>query len=136
VINTCLFQLHESSSVTFTDIHLQRILEHIGPFPAHFLAACSRRAEYFNEQGHFFVHSSMLHNNCSLSNILYFFLGSLLRVQKPVPRSIDECLRFYRLLDEAQIAPAAAFIQRCLTIDPDVRPSALELLNDEWLRDV
>ena len=64
------------------------------------------------------------------------FSGSLLRVQELFPRSIDECLRYYRLVDETQIAPAATFIRRCLTIDPNVRPSALELLNDGWLRDV
>jgi len=109
---TPLFQLRASSSVTFTDTHLQRILEHIGPFPSRFLDACSRRSEYFDKR------------------------GSLLRVQKLFPRSIDECLRHYRHLDEAGIAPAAAFIRRCLTIDPDVRPSASELLGDGWLKDV
>jgi serine/threonine-protein kinase SRPK3 len=129
-----LFQLHESSSVTFTDTHLQRILEHIGPFPAHFLAVCSHRAEYFDEKGFFF--GSLI--DARLSNGLYssFFSGLLLRVKKLFPRSIDEFLRYYHLVDEEQIAPAATFIRRCLTIDPDVRPSALELLNDEWLRDV
>jgi serine/threonine-protein kinase SRPK3 len=58
-----------------------------------------------------------------------------LRVRELTPRSIDECLGFYgHLVDRADIAPAAAFIRRCLTIDPDARPTALELLDDEWLR--
>jgi serine/threonine-protein kinase SRPK3 len=73
---------------------------------------------------------------CLTVYIFFLFSGSLLRVQKLFPRSIDECLRYYRFVDEAQIAPAATFIRRCLTIDPNVRPSALELLDDEWLRGV
>ena len=60
--------------------------------------------------------------------------GSLLRVKQLVPLSIDEWLLAYRLMDENDIAPAAAFIRRCLTIDPAARPSALTLLDDEWLR--
>ena len=39
-------------------------------------------------------------------------------------------------MDEKEIAPAATFIRKCLTIDPRARPTALELLDDEWLKDV
>lgn len=33
------------------DVHLQNIVEYLGSFPPQFLEACSRRAEYFNENG-------------------------------------------------------------------------------------
>ena len=50
-------------------------------------------------------------------------------------RSIEDCLRVYRRLNEEDIGPTAVFMRRCLTIDPASRPSALELLEDEWLKD-
>lgn len=51
------------------------------------------------------------------------------------PSSIEDCLRAYKLLDEADIVPAATFMRRCLTIDPTVRATARELLEDGWLKD-
>jgi serine/threonine-protein kinase SRPK3 len=51
LLGTALFQLYESDSVTFGDVHLRRIIEHIGPFPAHFLARCDRRSDFFDAQG-------------------------------------------------------------------------------------
>jgi len=50
-------------------------------------------------------------------------------------RSIDDCLRTYRRLNEEDIGPTAVFTRRCLTIDPASRPTVLELLDDEWLKD-
>lgn len=47
---------------------------------------------------------------------------------------MESCLRAYKVMDEKDIAPAAAFIRKCLTIDPHERPTALELLEDEWLK--
>ena len=52
------------------------------------------------------------------------------------PKAIEICLRAYKVMDEKEITPAAIFIQKCLTIDPRARPTALELLDDEWLKDV
>ena len=49
------------------------------------------------------------------------------------PSEIEECLRPYKVMDEKDIPHAATFIRRCLTIDPRARPTALELLDDEWL---
>ena len=37
-------------------------------------------------------------------------------------------------MDEA--ASAAAFMRRCLTIDPSERPTAVELLEDKWLEGI
>ncbi|KAG0701388.1 hypothetical protein DFH29DRAFT_852589 [Suillus ampliporus] len=92
-------------------IHLRRILEHIGLFPPSFLEGCQRRTDFFDEQG-------------------------TLRAHNLFPNSIESCLRTYRSMDEKVILPAAAFIRRCLTIDPRARPTALELLEDEWLTNV
>jgi serine/threonine-protein kinase SRPK3 len=53
----------------------------------------------------------------------------------PTPDSIETRLRSKGVMDEQDIRPTAAFIRRCLTIDPNQRPTALELLDDEWLKD-
>lgn len=50
-------------------------------------------------------------------------------------RSIDDCLGTYRRLNEEDIGPTAVFMRRCLTIDLASRPTAFELLEDEWLKD-
>lgn len=52
------------------------------------------------------------------------------------PRPIEECIAYYNRVEDKDIGPIAAFMRRCLTIDPSVRPSASELLQDEWLSDV
>jgi len=94
------------------DVHVGRILEHIGPFPGDFLAACSRRAKFFDDQ------------------------GRLLRAPQTQPFSLEEHLRQYNILDEDALLTTSAFMRRCLTIDPNMRPSALELLSDDWLKDI
>jgi serine/threonine-protein kinase SRPK3 len=48
---------------------------------------------------------------------------------------IEQCIRLYGMYEE-DIPEAAAFIRRCLTIDPRIRPSALDLLDDDWLKGV
>lgn len=35
-------------------------------------------------------------------------------------------------MDEQQAGYVAEFIQRCIALDPDDRPSAQDLLQDEW----
>lgn len=104
-----MFQLSESSPISVENLCLQRILEHIGSFPPSFLERCQRRSDFFDEQGS-------------------------LRVHNLIPQTMESCLRAYKVMDEKDIAPAAAFIRKCLTIDPHERPTALELLNDDWLK--
>ena len=52
------------------------------------------------------------------------------------PRQIDTLLREHKTMSEGDIAPAAAFIQKCLDIDPRSRPTAQALLRDSWLSSV
>jgi serine/threonine-protein kinase SRPK3 len=51
LVGTPLFQLRELYPATFADFHLAQIIEHIGPFPSDFLNTCSRRTEFFDDQG-------------------------------------------------------------------------------------
>ncbi|KAF8167107.1 hypothetical protein B0H34DRAFT_645455 [Crassisporium funariophilum] len=88
------------------------MIELLGGFSPKFLADCRSRTEYFDEK------------------------GELLRVKKLFPRTIEECITHYGRLEDKDITLAAAFIRRCLTIDPSLRPSASELFQDEWLSDV
>ncbi|KAG1818704.1 kinase-like domain-containing protein [Suillus subaureus] len=104
-----MFQLSESSSISVENLSLQRILEHIGPFPPSFLERCQHWSDFFDERGS-------------------------LRIHNLIPQAMESCLRAYKVMDEKDIAPAAVFIRRCLTIDPHARPTALELLDDEWLK--
>lgn len=62
--------------------------------------------------------------------------GELLRIKEPSPHSLEDRIADYKHINKADIGSAAVFIRCCLTIDPSVRPSALELLDDEWLRGV
>ena len=49
------------------------------------------------------------------------------------PTALEEILRSLEAMDEKEIPGAAAFMRRCLTLDPKLRPSAQELLKDSWL---
>ncbi|KIM44308.1 hypothetical protein M413DRAFT_433710 [Hebeloma cylindrosporum] len=109
LIGRTFFELYTSSTVSLTDAHLQRIVELLGDFPPNFLADCRRTAEYFDDK------------------------GGLLRVKQLFPRTVEQCIAHYNRVADKDIAPTAAFIRRCLTIDPSTRPSASELLRDEWL---
>jgi serine/threonine-protein kinase SRPK3 len=41
-------------------------------------------------------------------------------------------LRNYEVMSEEDVISTAAFMQRCLQLDPTNRPSADELLKDPW----
>jgi serine/threonine-protein kinase SRPK3 len=49
-----LFELYESSTITLSDVHLERMIELLGPFPQNVLDVCSGRDKYFNRQGEHF----------------------------------------------------------------------------------
>ncbi|KDR79389.1 hypothetical protein GALMADRAFT_62926 [Galerina marginata CBS 339.88] len=86
------------------DLHLQYIEEALGPFPLEFLQGCEDRDKYFDKEGDDFEHIS-----------------------------IEAILQTLQVVDEGDIPGAAAFMRRCLTLDPKLRPSAQELLKDNWL---
>ncbi|KDR73028.1 hypothetical protein GALMADRAFT_281220 [Galerina marginata CBS 339.88] len=130
LIGTPLFQLYESPSVSVADSHLQRMIELLGGFTPNFLSDCRNRADYFDEKGQ---NSQIFPVSITLIQII---VGELLRVKKLFPRTIEECIAHYGCLEDKDIVPAATFIRRCLTIDPSLRPSASELMQDEWLSDI
>jgi hypothetical protein len=47
------FHLFGQPGAYSTSVHLQNMVEYLGSFPPWFLQACSRRAEYFNEDGQY-----------------------------------------------------------------------------------
>jgi len=93
-------------------VHLQNMVEYLGSFPPRFLEACSRRAEYFDGD------------------------GSLLRVTDFMPTNLEEILYGLGTVQADDVPGAAAFMRRCLALDPASRPSAQQLLNDKWLDDL
>ncbi|KAF7761326.1 hypothetical protein Agabi119p4_10735 [Agaricus bisporus var. burnettii] len=92
-------------------LHLQLIEECLGPFPPAFLKDCEDRGKYFDDQG------ALLHTNEHFQ-----------------PSPIEDLFRVLGALKEEEIPGAANFIRRCLTLDPRLRPTAQELLNDQWLK--
>jgi serine/threonine protein kinase len=53
------------------------------------------------------------------------------------PRSLEDIFRSLPdPVDEASIPSAATFMRRCMTLDPDLRSSAKDLLADDWLEAV
>jgi serine/threonine-protein kinase SRPK3 len=78
--------------------------------------------------------------NISMSKVYIFIYtlcashkptDELLRIKEPSPHTLEDRIADYKHLNKADIASAAVFIRRCLTIDASVRPSALELLDDD-----
>ncbi|KAI9058590.1 kinase-like protein [Trametes sanguinea] len=107
-----VFRLYrKSDSDDTTDVHLARIVEHIGPFPAAFLKRCRKRTQYFDRT------------------------GGYLKAAKPDGGPLENRLSkaLSDTLDSGDMQQTAAFIRRCLTIDPDDRATAAQLLEDPWL---
>ncbi|KAG8811260.1 hypothetical protein FRC17_002547, partial [Serendipita sp. 399] len=105
-----LYNLAPGSKVTLNDFHLARFEEFLGPFPVDFLKRCTRRDEYFEKD------------------------GTLLRISGIQHIPLEKVIGQYSHIDPMSIAPIARFMRRCLTIDPLSRPTAQELLEDEWLQ--
>ena len=63
----------------------------------------------------------------------YLHLGTLLHTNKFMPITLEVILRSLEAVDEDEIPGTAAFLRRCLSLDPKLRPSAQELLKDSWL---
>jgi serine/threonine-protein kinase SRPK3 len=62
--------------------------------------------------------------------------GSLLQVTDFKPTNLEEILYGLGTVQEDDVPGVAAFMRRCLALDPTSRPSALQLLNDKWLEDL
>ncbi|KAF9783967.1 kinase-like domain-containing protein [Thelephora terrestris] len=92
------------------DLHLQYITECLGPFPPEFLQECEDRDKYFDENG------TLLRKN-----------------DESEPASLEGILLSLKAVDENDVPGTVAFIKKCLTLDPKLRPSAQELLEDDWL---
>ena len=56
----------------------------------------------------------------------------MLRVDTFFDVSIEQALRHYNILPEEEIGPAARFIRKCIRLDPQNRPSAEQLVRDDW----
>ncbi|KAK7051379.1 hypothetical protein VNI00_004879 [Paramarasmius palmivorus] len=94
--------------------HLARMTETVGAkFDLAFLAKCKRRDEFFNEDGSFKRFTIHEEPNCPLDQLL------------------KECALVD--LEEKDVVATARFVQRCLQLIPEERPSARELLEDPWL---
>ncbi|KXN83472.1 Serine/threonine-protein kinase SRPK [Leucoagaricus sp. SymC.cos] len=92
------------------ELHLQRIEECLGPFPLNFLKDCKDREKYFDGKG------KLLHTDNDYA-----------------PTPIEDILRALEAVDKDEILGTAGFLGKCFTLDPKLRPSAQELLKDDWL---
>ncbi|KIJ62431.1 hypothetical protein HYDPIDRAFT_30399 [Hydnomerulius pinastri MD-312] len=101
---------HEKNA-TDEDILLYQMIIFCGEFfQADFLMQCSRSHEYFNR-------------NCKPKKFDRF-------VRKP----FQECIRACNFpFSDNEVEQAAAFLTRCLRLDPKNRATASELLQDPWL---
>jgi serine/threonine-protein kinase SRPK3 len=52
------------------------------------------------------------------------------------PSNLEQILYYTGVVDANEVPTLAAFMYRCLALDPASRSSALELLTDMWLADV
>lgn len=109
-----LYQDHDNYS---HERHLQNIIEVLGPFPLDFLGECEDREKYFDEKG------TLLHTKNT--DFAPTTLENILQELRLEVGDEDE--------DESEILGAAKFLRRCLMLDPRMRPSAQELLEDGWL---
>ncbi|RPD56041.1 kinase-like protein [Lentinus tigrinus ALCF2SS1-6] len=111
-----LFQVERTPNLDETHVHLGRMVEHLGPFPAAFLKKCSKHADYFDDS------------------------GMPLRVPEPLGTGPLESwfgnfLHVRENLSDEDVRATCAFMRRCLAIDPAERATAAELLQDGWFEE-
>ncbi|KAF9480906.1 kinase-like protein [Pholiota conissans] len=107
-----LYPLH--ALITADRYKLAHMVNYMGAFPQRFLAKCTMRNSYFDPEGN----PTFPNINISpLKEHVTFILGAK-GVSTKEARSV------------------AAFMERCLALDPAARPSATELLRHEWLCDI
>lgn len=64
------------------------------------------------------------------------FAGRLKNNPPPIEIPLEDYIAYYRRVDAAEIPAMAALMRRCLCIDPELRATARELLDDPWFRGV
>ncbi|KAJ2936997.1 hypothetical protein H1R20_g91, partial [Candolleomyces eurysporus] len=102
--------------IKVADVHLTRMQELLGPFPSSFLDRCSRRDKYFDKSGKLLRKP----DSTTLTG-----LGDLEQRMSELKGRVPY----------GELAELVNFMRRCLTIDPELRPSAEELLEDPFLAD-
>jgi serine/threonine-protein kinase SRPK3 len=70
------------------------------------------------------------------TDVICLMKGSLLQVTDFMPTNLEEILYGFGTVQADDVPGVAAFMRRCLALDPASRPSALQLLNDKWLEDL
>jgi len=60
--------------------------------------------------------------------------GKVRNVTAERSQTMQDALRAYNVLREADLHSTAAFIVRCLRLDPSKRPTAGQLLADPWFK--
>ncbi|KAF8216843.1 kinase-like domain-containing protein [Mycena galopus ATCC 62051] len=105
-----MFNLDAPAGMTHTEVHLARMEELLGPFPQGFIERCNKSDQFFDANG---------------------------RLLKPLA-NLPPCGSLRERLSQAGQAGAElgiceAFFRRCFQFDPDIRPSASEMVQDPWI---
>ncbi|KAJ7109950.1 kinase-like domain-containing protein [Mycena epipterygia] len=101
---------HQQDGGYSPHVHLQDIVDLLGPFPNAFLEKCTLRDEYFDSE------------------------GGLLQIETELDSRLPSLIEMLEMHDAPEVDAVARFMRRCLTLDFEARPSAAELLEDEWLQ--
>ena len=131
-----LFQVERTPKLDETDVHLGRIVEHLGTFLASFLDKCEKRSFYFDDDSG--ASCCLEFSNVPTDRESMFTAGTPTRVPEPLGTGPLESwfwnfLHVRERMSDADVRATCAFMRRCLAIDPADRASAGELLQDGWL---
>lgn len=86
--------------------------------------ACRR---YFDENGACMCRTLLV---CLFKS--YFYIGTLLKNPPEIKWPLEACFRSLSWFTEDERVALAKFIRRCLTLHPEDRASAEDLLSDPW----